>query len=416
MREEFVSFRYKKRIFILLDFNCAFENTHHWSSMAIYGNFLKVQRIFFEFWVPFYVSPNVYLKMQELGSVNKCLRSNQYFSKSLYKSSYSFLLATITNLFLAKLQFRFFKKINVAIRYALLALYLVPVIVRLINANRKYEVTLVFPTLDYLGLWLIKLLLPRFTSFNFYIRRTGAELHSPFSTGKELDDLLNIVDSEDGKRVRIGIPTLNLLRITKARVANPSRIFWSPLPSVEKNHTKIFNLDQKIRIGFPGTAKMSKGFDDIPKILEKISKEKIDFKVYIQKASYPWVNYEKSRQRIISICPDLIEYDAVLSVNEYELFLDQLDIIILPYQKKYYEEADSGILYEAADRGIPIICNSGLGFTEEVVRFGIGISQDQFKTFKEAIYMIISKETLMYISAYNKLRNQKLVDFFTPYN
>lgn len=57
--------------YIIMDFNCTHRSTHHWSSMAMYGNFVKQKGAKFEFWVPKYIDREI---EKELFSIAKGLK------------------------------------------------------------------------------------------------------------------------------------------------------------------------------------------------------------------------------------------------------------------------------------------------------------------------------------------------------
>ena len=89
---------------------------------------------------------------------------------------------------------------------------------------------------------------------------------------------------------------------------------------------------------------------------------------------------------------DLLEYGSVLSVIEYEKLFHQYDVIFLTYKFEEYVNSDSGILYEAANWGIPVICPDGLGFSTEAFDYGIGLNPDSFETFLDLFEYSSSEE------------------------
>lgn len=396
--------------YILIDFNCANEYTHHWSSMLSYAKLIKEVNCELEIWLPRYASLNISEKLSQFGTLKKFLRSPQYGSGGFFNSPISFLLFKVTNLIFrhignSNFAYRFLKKFFVK-------LYLNGLLKKLINEDKCFQIHVVFPTLDLLSLRLIQILSVSISGINLYARRMGAETKGPLSTGNELFELTKLLNSEHAKHLRIGIPTLKLYKSLKSVLIYPERLYWSPLPPSKKIKTVIAPKNSnRIRIGFPGTAKASKGFDSIPDIVNNLVCESSNVDVLIQKTKHSWKNYPESRKNIFASKANVYEFDSVLKIDEYERFLDSCDLIFLPYLPKYYKDADSGILYEAADREIPIVCNEGLGFSEEAFMFGIGNSLKTLTTFEDLSQIVNSREIRQNIRKYNDLRKKAIIEF-----
>jgi hypothetical protein len=396
--------------YILIDFNCANEYTHHWSSVLSYAHIIKSQSFNLEIWLPVYASNNISKKISEFGKIQKILRSPQYGVENISAAPISYILAKMTNLI--------FKSIHISqllknfTRLIIIRIYLFGLIKRINKESKNFQIRIVFPSLDFLGLKLLQHIVAKNPDVEVYARRMGAETKGPLTVGNELSLLLQILESESGSRIRVGIPTLNLCNSLKKTLINSERIFWSPLPSVLKSNTYRFLEEfDKIRIGFPGTAKESKGYDLIPEIISNYVQDGIDLDVLIQKTKHPWDRYNESREKIMLSGATVQEFDAVLGIEEYGNFLNRCDVIYLPYQSKHYKEADSGILYEAADRNIPIFCNKGLGFSEEAYIFGIGVDPANLKSSKDLFQVANSMEIKSNIRSYNNLRNKTIMEF-----
>lgn len=395
--------------YILVDFNCAHEYTHHWSSMVAYANLIKNNGILLECWVPIYASKGITKKLSEFGLVKQILRSPQYGAKQFQVAPYSYLLARMVNL-----GFRRSEKFKNRTRELLVFIYVRKVIRELKKETVINNVVLVFPTLDYLGLQVVKVLLKDNCEIDIRIRRMGSEARSPFSTGNEFSELISLVDCIGNERIRLGIPTTKLLGKTKKGIKFPERIYWSPLPPEIKSRVHVKSqIGSSIAIGFPGAAKESKGFSSLVDIAEELNKEEIEYTMYIQGATFPWESYEIIRARLRKICRKLVELNSVLSIQDYERFMDIYDVIYLPYDAKYYADADSGILYQAADRRIPVICEDGLGFSGEAFNFGIAVNPKKFTSLKEMIGIALSTEVQTNIERYNKVREGAIRDFLS---
>ncbi len=395
--------------YILIDFNCAHESTHHWSSMALYGNFIEQKEANFEFWVPRYISTDIKRKLTLVGKVSNFLSSPQYGATNFKRFPVAYLISKVAKIYNIRISSTSF--VGNQIKRAITFYCLAPVLKRIVKETRKSTIHIVFPTLDYLGIQLIKLVEEKFSGINIHVRRMGSETRSPFSNGKELVTLIKLIESDSNNTIRMGIPTLGLLDEIKEECSTPNQIYWSPLPPklVTRNSSK--KTAMTINIGFPGTAKLSKGYSKIPTIINRLSKEGIRANIFLQKALYPWDGYLETRNKILSSDLEIHELESVLSIDQYHNLLGKLDLIILPYESDSYLNADSGILYEAADYGIPILCEEKLGFSDEAFFNGIGFSINQIGTMRELVSKAMSEQTQANIINYNILRDKAMTKF-----
>jgi hypothetical protein len=73
------------RKYVIADFNCSSVMTHHWSSMLVYGKFLREHGYETEFWLPSYASSEIVEKLSLVAEVKCLLTSNQYGASSARK-------------------------------------------------------------------------------------------------------------------------------------------------------------------------------------------------------------------------------------------------------------------------------------------------------------------------------------------
>ena len=395
--------------YILIDFNCAHESTHHWSSMVLYGSFIEKKGANFEFWVPRYISKDIKRKLTSVGKVSNFLSSPQYGATNLMRFPVAYLISKVA-------KFHNIKSPNTSlignlIKRAITIYCLGPALMRIAKESRKSTIFIVFPTLDYLGIQLIKLVEKKFSGISIHVRRMGSETRSPFSNGTELVTFIELIESASNNTIRMGIPTLGLLDKIKEECSRPNQIYWSPLPPNLVTRDSSKKREEAVNIGFPGTAKLSKGYSKIPTIIDRLSKEGIKANIFLQKALYPWDGYLETRDKILSSDLEIHELNSVISISEYHSLLSNLDLIILPYERDSYLNADSGILYEAADYGIPILCEEKLGFSDEAFLNGIGFNINQAGTMKNLVMEAISEQTQANIITYNKQRDQAMSKF-----
>lgn len=395
--------------FIVLDPNCVGVYTHHWSSVLAYCSLLSNHHKLTEVWLPKNSSKEILHHIPFNANVKLLLRASQYSESNLENDWLGFFCENLMRFF-PKIKNTYVKKL---IRYLLIQIYTRSALKELRREINSQEITLIFPTLDYMSLQLLKLLLEENSDTRICVRRMGSEEKHPLATGNEFIELLKLVSCESYKNLRIGIPTEKFLQYTRDKCAFPERIFWSPLPpDKQKIEKHEFSNTSLVRIGFPGTVKARKGYDRIPNIVKMLINEKIEFELFVQRAQFPWDTYEKSREQLMQVSGNrFIELDKVITVKNYENLFSTYDVVILPYNQESYANADSGILYEASDFGVPIICYSGLGFSDEAFKFGIGYDLEKIESFKSLFQKFRSKSTSENFKEYNKIRESAILDF-----
>ena len=394
---------------ILLDFNCSNEYTHHWSSLVAYAAFLRRYQMPTEVWLPRNTSSVIVSRIPSGIKVRKTLKSSQYSRVAISSDPLGFIAEKLV---------RCFTLINRQIilevfRRRLIRMYILPAFNELKKEISRHEITIIFPTLDFMGLQLIKLLLNKYPTLQICVRRMGSEEKHPLASGGEFDSLLKLVESKQFINLKLGIPTEQLFQKIRQTSDYPERVFWSPLPPDERfNNALELTNSGPVNIGFPGTVKERKGYDRIAEIATHLINEGLDFKIYVQTALFPWDSYHSSRKNLINAAGSrLVELDPVIDVFSYEELFAKYDLIILPYDKESYANADSGVLYEATDFGIPVACFDDLGFSSEAFKYGIGINLEKVRSFKILFQEIKSETMRSKIRSYNGLRELAIVEF-----
>jgi len=396
--------------FILIDFNCSNEYTHQWSSIAAYCSLLSRYKSDVEVWLPKGASKNIIERLSDNARVGCFLRSPQYYNAKFLTDPIGYLVGKLVQLVFKK-KSRLSQ--NKGIRNTVTNFYLKDLLKKINQINPEENTTIVFPTLDYLGLETVRRIVLELPEIKVYIRRMGLEARHPLAKGDEFQLLQELVNENENLNVTLGIPTEALFHATRAKSKFPEMVTWSPLPPAPRARSLQFNdhTNRIINIGFPGTAKSSKGYDSIPDIAIKLKSEKINFRFIVQQANFEWATYQSSRMRIRELIgEDFLEYDRVLSIEHYENLFDLYDVIFLPYKVEEYANADSGILYEAANWGIPVICSNGLGFSTEAFEYGIGLDPNSFDSFSELFEFMKGKELSSKIFEYNNAREAAVVN------
>ena len=358
---------------MIIDFNCTSTLTHHWSSVGAYLNFIKALDSQIEIWIPEYASSEIVDSLSGATKIHAKLYSPQYGPSSFLRYPTAWVLSFFAERIFPKIPFR---KIKNRIKRYLLNYYLQEVENRIVEESRIFDLSLVVPTLDYLGLELTKRLSSRNTPISISIRRFGAESKSSFASGDELDQLLICAKISKETRIKIGITTLDLFEALKSNSEFSDNIFWCPLPPDLPKKNESLKLTNHLKIGFPGAAKKRKGTERIPEIAKLLIKSGFNFTIYFQKAPYEWEGYQDTIDRIHSEIQNYVELPAVITIKEFIAVFNSMDLVVLPYDSSSYSTADSGILYQAADRGIPIIYTKGCGFASEAKKYGVGFELD----------------------------------------
>ena len=396
--------------YIILDFNCSNEFTHHWSSVLSYSSFLNKFGKQVEVWLPRETSDRVVNRISEHAPVIRFLRSPQYSAATITNDTFGYILGRFVQLVFAKKDRSYFKNV---IRKLVIKIYTFKILSKLGKEIVKQETVLIMPTLDFLSFQIVKYLYREKSEIQIYIRRMGSEQRHPLARGDEFTELLGLLNNRSVENIRLGIPTQALFQELQENCKFPERIFWSPLPpDIRQNRKQDLDNSKIINIGFPGTARESKGYDLIWKIAEQLKFEEVNFSMFIQQANFPWNGYAASREAIKKTAGcSFIELEPVLSVIDYESLFEIYDVIFLPYRAEEYAEADSGILYQAADWGVPVACFSGLGFSNEAFNYGIGLDLKSAGSLKIMLMKMQSQEMRENIRNYNKVREEAIANF-----
>ncbi|RZK46040.1 MAG: glycosyltransferase, partial [Pedobacter sp.] len=83
--------------------------------------------------------------------------------------------------------------------------------------------------------------------------------------------------------------------------------------------------------------------------------------------------------------------ERVLDDNEYNDYLQQADVLVLPYRRKIYFNRISGVAIEAACSGIPMIVTENTWLSEAMDQFGAGVKvkdEDAGDLAEKIIYCI----------------------------
>ncbi len=149
---------------------------------------------------------------------------------------------------------------------------------------------------------------------------------------------------------------------------------WSAIPTPHAIAT-----GRKISIGYLGSPKNSKGFDQFQESIRLLSAETIEqLSFSIQAHSTPGPEQAPFEEIITSLQSRLggrlKTYRTALSRSDYYALLNELDIVCLPYAPEVYRHKTSGIFGEAVGSGKIIIAPRNTWMGSIVDKFGLGVT------------------------------------------
>lgn len=145
-------------------------------------------------------------------------------------------------------------------------------------------------------------------------------------------------------------------------------------------------IDKTIHLSYLGSARVDKGFQHLPSIIEKVYSMNLgdNIKFTIQ-ASIPGVDYLESPCEIalqrLKVLSEVKGYNIQLilehlSEDAYDDLLAETNLVLLPYTGISYKAHSSGILVEAMSYGLPCIVPQNTWMESELNRTGGGVAFD----------------------------------------
>jgi hypothetical protein len=363
-------------IYILLDFSCGRFYTHHSSYLSDYESFLNKLDVASEVWINSSADREL---LDILSPKTKPILRSIMYSFSRHENFMGFLQDKIISklfVFLVKVRIpNFFIEL---LKASFAFLYYKSALKRLKKLSNRYdEIVLVFPTFDALSFRLTNHLVYKshLPIKKICIRVTGAEKRGAFSATSSETKLVNLVQ-EKSEIVNVGIEVNCYKELLARNEFDPNKIYWAPMPEVKRvvaEKVTIIQDPRIIKIGFLGSARKTKGFEDLPEIFSKLIENKVNFMSYVQLPNFLW----DEAKSVISVLrrefPNFVEFIPGGSSREViEGYIAEMDLVLLPYSVEAYKYAGSGILYLAADLIIPIFAQEELAFAWDIEKFGIG--------------------------------------------
>ena len=354
---------------ILVDFSCSSHYTHHASYLLAFAEFASMNSYDVEIWINNAANQQVRTKLKNYN-VYTILDSPDY-GNTPQSNIFRYIRDKCISKILKVCSQLFTKKHHESIKNFIAQMYFHKTVRRL-----KKEIdfganpTLFFPSIDAIGLRFIDSCIQKKIDINHFVARTiNTEARGIFGIPEPIEYYSKILHDVSNVPVYIGYET-NSLYQEYIRELPKTYLKWAPIPSSEIKQS-VFS-SQILTIGFIGSARENKGFGQIPRILKQLKEANVEFKAIVQLANFEWEKYRETLN-LLSDFSDNIEYlSGGCSDREFTVALEEVDILVMPYDSDQYKLAGSGILFLAADLSKPIFARAGVGFAWDIEEFKIG--------------------------------------------
>lgn len=393
--------------YVLVDFSCSREYTHHAEYLSAFANHLHGMNLGYELWVNRAADSGVRSLLRShpvfpiLNSLDYSFKRNENFSL--------FILNKMAKGILSKQKISFLPtRYQEKILNSASSLLSRSAIKRLKVLTGKHErVVMVFPSADGLTLRFLRLLaVSNFNQISVSMRIIGAETRGVLGVKDFVSRINEIAHGVSDLRIGWEVDSMKTQMIESGVL--PEKLYWAPIPT---SSNPVFNSSspKKMTLGFLGSARKNKGFSDIPFIANSIRHLDIGFQV--QEANFAWDGYLDTLTELLRLGDRINFLPGAASNGELNQALSKCSVLVLPYELDSYRFAGSGIMYQAANLGIPIFCTDGVGFDWDVKNFLIGST---FRTLDELQSLIINFDSSSYarsIVKYNQARNLACSEF-----
>jgi len=397
-------------IYILLDFSCGRFYTHHSSYLSDFQNYLKKLNLNCEIWVNTSADKEL---IENLGARTKPVLRSIMYSFNRHQDFLRFLQdKSISSLFMylskIKVPSVFYEWLQNAIAY----FYFRSALKELKSISFTYQnIVLIFPTFDALSFRLTKYISERthFPIKKICIRVTGAEKRGAFAVQNSESKLFELCESNPTK-INLGIEVNNYVELLSIRNREFKKLFWAPMPEVQRTSLENIIVDSSpslLKIGFLGSARKTKGFEDLPIIFSTLIENNVNFRAYIQLPNFFW---DEAKSVLSILKNEYWNYIEIIPGGSPKKLIDgyiaKMDLVLLPYSEKAYKYAGSGILFLAADLETPIFTHQRLAFAWDVEGFKIGETYTDYTNLALKLKKFNRDKYTINIKKYNLSRNK----------
>jgi glycosyltransferase involved in cell wall biosynthesis len=390
--------------YVLLDFCCSRSFTHHASYLKAYAVFLSGFQKDVEIWIGQSADHEVRESLKS-WSLHAILDS-PFFGHKREQSQTKYYRDLLVSKICALTRLHFPKSFSYSFLDFLAYLYARKALKRLRGVDfEKKQVTLICPSVDGLALRFLKLSAKYGTkNLSVKIRVIGSESRGPFAVDNLPMYISQIMEHLPSGALRVGVETLSRVRKLQEDPSSKLLFEWLPIPPV--NAPTSIKRVPPLKIGFLGSARENKGFDEIPTIIQKILKNRSDVSFFVQCANFEWNSYLESMLKLqdysyaINFLPGGSEESVI------DEALQSCDALVLPYRATDYLLAGSGIMYKAFDRLVPVFASRGVGFESDIDVFNTGAVFCSIDGMLESLFSA-SNSYQKKIEYYNKWRESR---------
>lgn len=370
--------------FVLVDFSCSNYFTHHASYLRYYAEFLSSLGCNVEIWINNAATAEVkeYLKDFKL----KAILDSPDYGNTRGSNYVRYFRDRILVFFLRVLDSIANSRLSESVRQILARFYFRKGFSELLHRDKAGEkFHLVFPSVDGIGIRFLRYCLSQeLNSVRFSIRVINSHSRGLFGVKNSLEVFSQLIAEDKKQKLYIGYET-DSVRKELSKYLPPDRLIWAPIPPADQEVKK--NPGKSCILGFIGSARENKGFENIPKILQTLLDYKVDFSAIIQLANFEWPGYRHTYNLLTEFEDYVTFLPGGCSENLLQESLRKVDLLVLPYKLENYRLAGSGLLYQAADLNVPILASAGVGFEWDLLNFAIG---QVFQNYNELPSLILN--------------------------
>lgn len=388
-------------LYILLDFSCGRFYTHHSSYLKDYYDFLTLCQKTVKVWV----NTSADQKVLDLfgDNVSPILRSNFYSHTRKDRLILSLIDSMVNWIYKLRIP-RMFRN--------WLSSYYLRLAVKELKVHLKTapRVNIVIPTLDGLGLHFVLKALKLYPSKVecISLRITGAERRGIFGFVNSSEIFKSICEKFPDK-LHLGFEVKRYETKLVEDGISSKNIFWAPMPHIFRRPKTYLDkelMHESITLGFLGSARPNKGFDDIPKILDSLKANNIIFTALIQLPKFEWPEFRQTYNKLQKNHLNVVKFiNSSISKENLDRRISSVDLIVLPYRFHNYQLAGSGILFLAADYKVPVASTNNLAFCWDIERFKIGFTFEDESDFSFKLKYFSKSSLQSNFEHYNDSRN-----------
>jgi len=168
------------------------------------------------------------------------------------------------------------------------------------------------------------------------------------------------------KKIFLYVLTKKNFEILSNHLNSKDGIFLSNIPWVffERKNEKIFKT-----VGYMGDARVSRGFNKLPSLIDKLSKTSNDFKFIIQYSKVD-IDVEEASDKLFEMAksnPNIKIYLKYMDYKEFRDTLQNIDIMPILHNAEEINLGNPSTIYSSITHQIPMTIPSNLKYMKDVL-------------------------------------------------